>query len=93
MGRRVKTVKQYINFLESKGFTLHDDAIGFIQFGKQYTKASDELTNTAIELTLKAQKEFDGSFYISLLEILIKSKIKTRGAAIRFIKEQELMAI
>ena len=59
MGRRVKTVKQYINFLESKGFTLHDDAIGFIQFGKQYTKASDELTNTAIELTLKAQKEFD----------------------------------
>ena len=54
---RVKTVQQYIDFLDSKGFTLHDDAIGFIQFGQQYTKASDELTNTAIELTLKAQKK------------------------------------
>ena len=89
----MKTVQQYIDFLESKGFTLHDDAIGFIQFGKQYTNASDELTNTAIELTLKAQKEFDGSFYISLLEMLVKSKIETRGAAIRFIKEHEIMAI
>ena len=28
MGRRVKTVQQYIDFLDSKGFTLHDDAIG-----------------------------------------------------------------
>ncbi|WP_394232723.1 DUF6123 family protein [Niallia oryzisoli] len=89
----MKTVAQYVDFLESKGFQLREDAIGFIHFGKQYTKATDELTNTAIELTLKAQKEFDGSYYISLLEMLVKNKISTRGAAIRFIKERELMAI
>ncbi|WP_071395530.1 DUF6123 family protein [Bacillus tuaregi] len=89
----MKTVAQYVDFLESKGFNLREDAIGFIHFGKQYTKASDELTNTAIELTLKSQKEFDGSYYISLLEMLVKNKISTRGAAIRFIRERELMAI
>jgi Family of unknown function (DUF6123) len=93
MGRRVKTVQQYINFLESKGFALQEDALGFIQFGQRYTNASDELTNIAIELTLKAQREFDGSFYISLLEMFVKGEIKSRGAAIRFIKEQEIMAI
>jgi Family of unknown function (DUF6123) len=93
MDRTLKTVAQYVDFLESKGFNLREDAIGFIHFGKQYTSASDEMTNTAIELTLKAQKEFDGSFYISLLETLVKSKIKTRGAAIRFVKEQELMPV
>ncbi len=38
MGRRVKTVQQYINFLESKGFALREDALGFIQFGQRYTK-------------------------------------------------------
>ena len=51
------------------------------------------LTITAIELTLKTQKEFDGNFFISLLETLVKSKLKNRGAAIRFVKEQELIAI
>lgn len=89
----LKTVSQYVNFLESKGFALEEDAIGFIHFGKQYTKASDELAMTAIELTLKAQKQFDGSFYLSLLETFVKSKISTRGAAIRFIKEKELLSI
>ena len=89
----MKTVQQYINFLESKGFALREDALGFIQFGQRYTNASDELTNIAIEFTLKAQKEFDGSFYISLLEMFVKDEIKSREAAIRFIKEQEIMAI
>jgi hypothetical protein len=89
----LKTVAQYVDFLDSKGFHLQEDVISFIHFGKQYTNASDELTNTAIELTLKAQKEFDGSFYLSLLETLVKGKISTRGAAIRFIKDQELIAI
>lgn len=89
----MKTVSQYVDFLNEKGFRLKDDAIGFIQFGKQYTHATDELTITAVELTLKTQKEFDGSFYISLLETLVKNKVKNRGAAIRFVKEQDLLAI
>lgn len=89
----MKTVAQYVDFLESKGFHLQEDAVGFIQFGQQYTNASDELTNTAIELTLKVQKEFDGSFYLSLLETFVKGKVSTRGAAIRYMKEQELMLV
>lgn len=87
------TVEEYIQFLHGKGFQLQEDAIGFIQFGKQYTNASDELTNTAIELTLKAQKKFDGSFYISLLEMLVSNQIKTRSEAIQYVKEKELISI
>nr|WP_295971938.1 DUF6123 family protein [uncultured Bacillus sp.] len=89
----LKTVTQYVDFLKEKGFMLKEDAIGFITFGQQSTNATDEITITAIELTLKTQKDFDGSFFISLLETLVKSKVKNRSAAIRFVKEQELIAI
>ncbi|MFE8702157.1 DUF6123 family protein [Cytobacillus sp. FJAT-54145] len=85
--------EDYILLLKSKGFQLREDAIGFIRFGKQYTNASDELANTAIELTLKAQKSFDGSFYVSLLEMLISNKIHTRHEAITFVKNQKILAI
>ena len=88
-----KTVEEYLCFLQSKGFHFQDDAIGFIYFGKHYTSASDVLTNTAIELTLKAQKTFDGSFYISLLETLVANKLETRHEAIQFVKEKELLSI
>lgn len=93
MGKSVRTVDEYLHFLEGKGFHFHEDAIGFIYFGKQYTNAPDELINTAIELTLKAQKSFDGSFYVSLLETLVSSQIKTRNAALKFVKEKELLAM
>lgn len=89
----VNTVEDYLCFLQSKGFQFQDDAIGFIYFGKHYTNASDELINTAIELTLKAQKKFDGSFYVSLLEMLVANKIKTRLEAIQFVKDKELFSI
>lgn len=89
----VNTVEDYLCFLQSKGFQFQDDAIGFIYFGKHYTNASDELTNTAIELTLKAQKKFDGSFYVSLLEMLVANKIKTRLDAIQFVKDKEILSI
>ncbi len=89
----LKTVEDYISFLQSKGFQFQEDAVGFIYFGKNYTNASDELTNTAIELTLKAQKTFDGSFYVSLLEMLISNKINTRLEAIQFVKDKELISI
>lgn len=88
-----KTVDDYLCFLQSKGFQFQEDAIGFIYFGKQYTSATDELTNTAIELTLKAQKRFDGSFYVSLLEMLVENKIKTRVEAIQYVREKELLSI
>ena len=89
----VNTVEDYLCLLQSKGFQFQDDAIGFIYFGKHYTNASDELTNTAIELTLKAQKKFDGSFYVSLLEMLVANKIKTRLEAIQFVKDKEILSL
>jgi hypothetical protein len=89
----VQTVEEYLHYLEGKGFQFQEDAIGFIFFGKHYTNATDEMINTAIELTLKAQKCFDGSFYVSLLETLISNQIDTRKDAIKFIKEKELLAI
>lgn len=93
MVKSVQTVEEYLHNLEGKGFQFQEDAIGFIYFGKHYTNAADELVNTAIELTLKVQKGFDGSFYMSLLETLTTNKIKTRKAAIKFVTENELIAI
>jgi hypothetical protein len=93
MEKLVLTLDDYLHYLQGKGFQFEEDAIGFIYFGKHYTNASDELVNTAIELTLKAQKSFDGSFYVSLLETLVSNQIKTRKAAIKFLKETELLAI
>jgi hypothetical protein len=89
----LQTVEEYLHDLRGKGFQFQEDAIGFIYFGKHYTNAPDEIINTAIELTLKAQKGFDGSFYLSLLETLAANKIKTRNAARKYVIEKELLAI
>jgi hypothetical protein len=86
-------VEEYLHDLRGKGFQLQEDAIGFIYFGKHYTNAPDEIINTAIELTLKAQKGFDGSFYLSLLETLTANNIKTRNAALKYVKDKALLAI
>ncbi|WML40303.1 DUF6123 family protein [Neobacillus sp. OS1-2] len=92
-GLSVRTVEEYLHYLNGKGFQFQEDAIGFIFFGKHYTNAPDEMINIAIELTLKAQKSFDGSFYMSLLETFISNEIYTRQAAINFVTEQELLVI
>lgn len=89
----MQSVEEYLHFLQGKGFQFQEDAIGFIYFGKHYTNASDELVNATIELTLKAQKQFDGSFYMSLLERLTNNKVQTRREAILFVKQNELLAI
>ncbi|MBK5442291.1 DUF6123 family protein [Peribacillus butanolivorans] len=86
-----QSTEEYVSFLEGKGFTFGNDAIGFIYFGKRYTNASDILVNVAIELTLKVQKNFDGSFYISFLENLKQNGIETRSAALSFAKKQGLL--
>ncbi len=89
----MRTVEDYLFHLKSKGFVFREDAIGFIYFGQQYTNSSDEITNTAIEITLKAQKGFDGSFFISLLETFASNKIDSRKEAWEFIKKIELLAV
>lgn len=89
----VVEIGDYLQLLESKGFQFDEAAIGFIYFGKQYTNATDELARTALELTLKAQKTFDGSFYVSLLELLTSNQITSRAEALKFIKEQNILAV
>lgn len=86
-----QSVEDYVRFLEGKGFSFGNDAIGFIYFGKQYANASDFLVNIAIEITLKAQKTFDGSFYISLLENLTQRNIQTKKEAEQFATECGLL--
>jgi len=85
------TVEQYIEQLESKGFQLGEDGKGFISFGKEMTNAPDELVNAAIELTLKAQITFDGSFFISLLETMMNQQINSRKEAFQFAEEYKLL--
>ncbi|MCA1027192.1 MULTISPECIES: DUF6123 family protein [Cytobacillus] len=83
----MKSLEEYLCHLEGKGFQLEEDSIGFIYFGKHYTNAPDELVNTAIEMTLKAQKSFDGSFYLSLLERFMGNNIPNRKEAINYMKK------
>ena len=85
-----KSTEDFLIDLENKGFKFQEDAIGFIYFGKKYTDASDELVNSAIEITLKAQKQFDSSFYMSILERLHSQKISTRKEALSWMVNQGL---
>ncbi|WP_059171547.1 DUF6123 family protein [Bacillus sp. FJAT-27445] len=89
----MQTVDHYLQLLKAKGFQLQEDAIGFIYFGKHYTNAPDEVAIAAIELTLKAQLRFDGSFYVSLLETLVSNQIESRQAALDFVKENQLLSL
>lgn len=89
--RLSQSVEDYIAFLEGKGFSFPEDAMGFIYFGKQYANADDFLVNMAIEITLKVQKQFDGSFYISLLENFKQNKVQSKVEAERFVKTQGLL--
>lgn len=84
-------LEKFLATLKAKGFQLQEDAIGFIYFGKHFTNAPDDVIIAAIELTLKAQKSFDGSFYISLLETFTVQKVQTRDDALRFFKDREML--
>ncbi|MFC3884096.1 DUF6123 family protein [Bacillus songklensis] len=91
MSSTVQTIEDYLLYLEEKGFHLREDARGFISFGKHYTGASDEIVNCAIEWTLKVQKEFDGSFFMSLLENLTTQNITSRKRAYLFLKQRGMI--
>ncbi|WP_226666778.1 DUF6123 family protein [Metabacillus litoralis] len=86
-----KTIKEYVDDLNAKGFVFGEDVYGFIQFGKDYTDANDTMVNIAIELTLKIQKEFDGAFFISLLEMFNKESITNRKQAYYFSQKLNLI--
>ncbi|KIL48879.1 hypothetical protein KP77_20900 [Jeotgalibacillus alimentarius] len=65
-----KSLDDFVADLHARGFKLDEEAIGFIYFGRKFTGAEDQLIKMAIEVTLKCQKRFDSSFYMSVLEEL-----------------------
>lgn len=69
-----KTTEEFLIHLENKGFKFQEDAIGFIYFGKKYTDAPDELVNSAIEITLKAQNSLTAAFTCRFLKDFIHNK-------------------
>ncbi len=69
------SLADYLEHLWVKGFKLSDEQVRFIYFGKKYTEATDDLVRIALETTLRLQFQFDGSFYISLLELLKEHQI------------------
>jgi len=85
-GNSMQTVQDYLSFLHTKGFKLSEDAQGFIMFGQGYTGASDGLVNAAIEATIKHQLQFDGSYFIALLERLREEKITDKKSAKAFMR-------
>ncbi|MBM7647929.1 hypothetical protein JOC78_000869 [Bacillus ectoiniformans] len=86
-----KSIGDFLMTLEGKGFKFTDDMIAFIYFGKKFTDATDEMVSAAVEITLKVQKHFDSSFFLSILERLKEQKISERHEAIYYAKTQGLL--
>jgi hypothetical protein len=89
MKKHTYTVAEYISFLQSKGFKLSEEALGFIEFGQKYTAASDSMVNIAIEATLRHQRHFDGSYFVALLEALKQEEIEDIKSAKAFVSQFE----
>ncbi|KRG12523.1 hypothetical protein ACA30_18975 [Virgibacillus soli] len=92
MGRKFQ-LGNYLLRLEGKGFKFGEDIITFIYFGKQSTGSSDYLAAISIELTLKCQKRFDPSFYLSFLERLQAQNITTKKQAYALANQLGLLAV
>jgi len=82
------SLEDFIADIEAKGFKLNDEAIGFIYFGQKFTNAPDQLVQIAIEITLKLQRGFDSSFYLSVLEEMVQEKILSRQVALTHFREK-----
>ncbi|MGD6815829.1 DUF6123 family protein [Metabacillus sp. 84] len=82
---------EYLDQMYWKGFKFGDEAIGFIYFGKSFTGAKDSQVISAIEHTLKIQKSFEGSFYLSLLEAFVEGQVRTKAEALRKVQSLKLL--
>ncbi|MCA1030434.1 DUF6123 family protein [Bacillus timonensis] len=91
--RSRNSVQDYLLFLEEKGFYFGEDVHGFIFFGQNYTNSTDEIVNCAIETTLKVQKKFDGSYFVSLLEMFKENNISNRHSAFQMLKQKKILTL
>ncbi|WP_440895694.1 DUF6123 family protein [Amphibacillus sp. Q70] len=83
-----QSLADYLEYLWDKGFKLTDEQVRFIYFAKKYTNSNEWLSCVALEITLKLQLYFNGSFYISLLEVLNEFKVKTRKDVNQVLKQK-----
>lgn len=88
-----QTVNDYVEFLMEKGFVFGEEALGFISFGQMYSGASDEQVIHAIEITLKAQRHFDGSYFVALLEQLKSEGITTKKQAFQYAQDKGIISV
>ncbi len=75
------SLEEYLLELASRGFKLPDEAIGFIYFGKKFTDAEDIQVIAALKITLLSKNQFDGSFYLSLVELFCEKEIHSMRKA------------
>ncbi|MEQ6377673.1 DUF6123 family protein [Bacillaceae bacterium S4-13-56] len=81
----------YLDELWEKGFKLKDDQIRFIYFGKQYTGAVDFWVIVAVSATIRIKYQFDGSYYMAILELFSQEKPKTKKQAWRILEKRGVL--
>ncbi len=89
IGKRNK-LGYFIEDLWTQGFKLTDENIRFIYLGKNSTNAEDWKVIKALKVTLQLKVEFDGSFYLSVLELLAHSTVRDAGEANHLLREKGL---
>ncbi|WP_053219458.1 DUF6123 family protein [Virgibacillus senegalensis] len=78
----------FIEDLWTQGFKLSDKDIHFIYLGKNTTNAPDWMTIKALKVTLQFQLHFDGSFFLSVLELLAGEQVKNNAQADRLLRQK-----
>ncbi|SER12076.1 hypothetical protein SAMN04487944_101301 [Gracilibacillus ureilyticus] len=81
----------FLENLWTKGFKLTDEEVQFIYFGMKYTNTTAKQVKIALSLTLQLKLQFDGSFYISLLELCQNHNIGTMREARNALKEKQII--
>jgi hypothetical protein len=87
----VVKVEDYVQFLKEKGFVFGEEELGFISFGQRYSGTNDIQVISAIEITLQAQRHFDGSYFVALLEQLKSEDITSRKKAFHYAQEKGII--
>ncbi|MFS0560317.1 DUF6123 family protein [Terribacillus sp. 179-K 1B1 HS] len=76
-----QSLAYFLDDLWAKGFKLTDEDVQFIYFGKNYANAPDWKVVVALQVTLRFQHAFDGSFYLSVLDLIGEDGVQTKKQA------------
>ncbi|GAA5415325.1 hypothetical protein Pryu01_00349 [Paraliobacillus ryukyuensis] len=85
------SLANYLEELWGRGFKLTNEDIRLIYFGKRFTAAHDHNIIMALKFTLQIQRDFDFSFYLSLLELLLEHEITNEQQAIQLFQQKKML--